>query len=116
MRHTHATHALGRSIVTVAVQGEFGKARLALVVQSDLFSNHPTVTVLLMTTTLTDAPLLRIDIEPTPENGLNEPSQISVDKVFTVRREKIDSVIGEVDDSTMVAVGRSLVVFLGLAN
>jgi mRNA interferase MazF len=103
------------SIVTVAVQGDFGKARPALVVQSDLFSNHPTVTVLLMTTTLTEAPLLRIEIEPTPENGLNEPSQISVDEVFTVRREKIGSVIGEVDDSTMVAVGRSMVVFLGLA-
>ncbi|WP_416360442.1 type II toxin-antitoxin system PemK/MazF family toxin [Burkholderia orbicola] len=42
------------SIVTVALQGDFGKARPALVVQSDLFAEHPSVTLLLMSSAMVD--------------------------------------------------------------
>lgn len=103
------------SIITVALQGDFGKARPGLVVQSDLFSNHPTVSFLQITSTITTAPLIRVDIYPTSENGLNKHSQIAVDKIFTVRIEKVGSVIGELDSDTLLAVNRLMVVFLGLA-
>lgn len=103
------------SIVTVALQGDFGKARPALVVQSDLFAEHPSVTLLLMSSAMVDAPLIRITVVPSEQNGLRMPSQIAVDKMFTVRREKIGRPIGRLEDELMVAVNRSLLVFLGLA-
>jgi mRNA interferase MazF len=103
------------SIVTVALQGDFGKARPALVMQSSLFENHPTVTILSLSSEIVDAPLIRITVEPTEANGLRATSQIAVDKVFTVLREKIGPVVGELEDDRMLAVNRSMLVFLGLA-
>src|ERR1700730_7375697 len=103
------------SVVTVAVQGDFGKARPALVVQSDLFADHTTVAVLLMSSTIVDAPLIRIDVEPSDQNGLHTLSQIAIDKMFTVRREKIGNAIGQLEDEAMIAVNRAMVVFFGLA-
>jgi mRNA interferase MazF len=103
-------------LVTIALQGDFGKARPALVIQSDLFNpTHATVTVLLVSSERVDAPLIRIDIAPTPGNGLLKPSQIQVDKAMTVRMEKIGAVIGHLDDSTLLAINRALAVFLGIA-
>jgi mRNA interferase MazF len=103
------------TIVTVAIQGDFGKGRPALVVQSDLFANHASVTVLLMSSDLVDAPILRINVEPSLQNGLNLNSQIQIDKMFTVRTEKTGNVIGELEDNTMISVNRAMLVFLGLA-
>ncbi|WP_201326093.1 type II toxin-antitoxin system PemK/MazF family toxin, partial [Burkholderia sp. E168m23] len=84
-------------------------------VQSDLFAEHPSVTLLLMSSSMVDAPLIRITVVPSEQNGLRMPSQIAVDKMFTVRREKIGRPIGHLEDELMVAVNRSLLVFLGLA-
>jgi mRNA interferase MazF len=103
------------SIVTVALQGDFGKARPALVVQSDMAVNHPTVALLILSSDIVDAPAIRINVEPSQRNGLNLNSQIAVDKIFTVKREKIGAVIGELEDDKMLAVNRALLVFLGLA-
>ena len=58
-----------------------GKPRPALVVQADHFSDLPAITVLPVTGTLIDVPLLQILIEPSECNGLVKPSQIMVDKV-----------------------------------
>lgn len=95
--------------------GDFGKPRPALIVQSDLFDQTGTVTVLLVTSMPIDAPLLRIPIDPTPRNNLRQPSQIMVDKAMSVRRERVGATIGKIDDDAMMAVTRSLAVFLGLA-
>jgi mRNA interferase MazF len=103
------------NVVTVAVQGDFGKARPALIVQSDLFASHPSISLLLVSSEIVDAPLVRIAVQPTAQNGLRSPSQIAVDKVVTVRRAKIGSVIGQIEDETMVTVNRAMLVFFGLA-
>jgi mRNA interferase MazF len=100
-------------IVIVALPGDYGKPRPALVIQSDLFSEHPSVTVLPITSHLVDAPLLRIGIGP--ESGLERASQIQIDKPHTPRRERIGPVIGRADDATLRAVNRALIVFLELA-
>lgn len=103
-------------LVTIALQGDFGKARPALVIQSDLFNpTHATITILLVSSERVEAPLIRIDVAPTPENGLLKPCQIQVDKAMTVRKEKIGAVIGHLDDSTLLAVNRALAVFMGIA-
>lgn len=101
-------------LVTVALPGDFGKPRPALVVQADPFLETGTVTVLLVSSTLVDAPLIRPTVDPTPENGLIRPSQVQVDKAMTVKRERIGGVIGRLDDEAMLTVTRSLALFLGL--
>lgn len=100
-------------LVTVALQGDLGKPRPALIIQSDLFDAHPSVTVLPVTGELRDAPLFRIPLAPSDVNGLSKPSQIMVDKPQSISREKIGKAIGHLDDETMLAVNRALVVFLG---
>ncbi len=102
-------------LVTVALQGEQGKPRPALVVQADHFSDLPAITVLPITSTLIDAPLLRILIEPNERNGLIKPSQVMVDKPQTPARGRLGLSFGHLDDMTMVAVNRALALFLGLA-
>lgn len=102
-------------LVTVALQGDLGKPRPALVIQSDLFDAHPSVTILPVTSDLRATPLFRITVNPSEHNGLNQPSQVMVDKPQSVAREKIGMVLGHLDDAAMLAVNRALAVFLGLA-
>src|SRR5262245_26198340 len=102
-------------LVTVAAPGDYGKPRPALVIQSDLFDELPSATLCLVTSALRETPLFRITVDPSPENGLQRISQIQVDKVMTVARERIGGVIGRLDDATMLKVTRSLAVFVGIA-
>jgi mRNA interferase MazF len=66
-------------------------------------------------TLLIDAPLIRVAVEPSAQNGLLKPSQIMVDKIMTVRREKIGAPFGRLDDETLLTVNRALALFLGFA-
>lgn len=102
--------------VTISLQGDFGKPRPALVIQADAYEHHSTVTVLPLSSTLLDAPLLRVTIGPNDGNGLKKPSQVLIDKAVTVKREKIGNVFGAARDSEMLEVGRCLAVFLGIAR
>jgi len=102
-------------VVTVALSGDDGKPRPALVIQSDLFEAHPSVTILPVTSELREAPLFRIRVEPTWDNGLRKPSQVMVDKPQTIARLRIGRTIGRLDDDTLLAVHRALAVFLGFA-
>lgn len=100
-------------LVTVAISGDFGKPCPALIIQSDQFSGTGTLTVLLLSGTPVDAPLIRLTIQPTPGNGLRKESQIMVDKAMSVKRDKLGEPFGHLDDETMVSVNRSLALFLG---
>lgn len=102
--------------VTIAIQGDFGKPAPALVIQADQFNEHATVTVLLVSGTLVDAPLLRITVQPSEGNGLQKPSQVMVDKAMTVKRDKLGPAFGRIEADAMVEVERCLVVFLGIAR
>lgn len=102
-------------LVTVALQGDFGKPRPALVIQSDLFDEHPSVTILPLTSDLRGAPLFRLTLEPSGENGLRQTSQIMIDKLQTVARARIGEPFGRAGDDAMVEVARALTVFLGIA-
>ena len=83
--------------------------------QADRFADLAAVTVLPITSTPLDAPLLRVEVAPNAQNGLTKPSQIIMDKPQTPSRGKLGAVIGRLDDATIVAVNRALAVFLGLA-
>jgi mRNA interferase MazF len=102
-------------LAAVALQGAYSKPRPALVIQSNLFAEHPSVTLLPLTSELVDAPLVRIPVEPSAKNGLQKPSQIMVDKTSTLPWTKISEPFGQIEDETMLAVMRALTVFLGFA-
>ena len=82
--------------------------------QSDHFVDLPGVTVLPITSTLLDALLLRVDIEPSAKNGLAKLSQIMVDKPHTVHRSKVGGVIGQLEQSTLLTINGALALFVGL--
>ena len=103
-------------LVTIAMQGDFGKPRPALVIQADQFDEHATVTVLPVTSTLVATPLFRVTLQPGAENGLRKPSQVMVDKTMTVKRDKIGQAFGRIDANTMVEIERRLALFLGIAK
>lgn len=103
-------------LVTIVMQGDFGKPRPALVLQADQFNAHATITVLPVTSTLIAAPLLRVTVQPATGNGLQKPSQVMVDKTMTVKRDKVGAPFGRLDADTMIEVERCLAVFLGIAK
>ncbi|MES2831403.1 MAG: type II toxin-antitoxin system PemK/MazF family toxin [Pseudomonadota bacterium] len=103
-------------LVAIAMQGDFGKPRPALVIQADQFGEHATVTVLPVTSTLVIAPLLRITVEPSAENGLQKTSQVMADKAMTIKRDKIGKAFGHISTDALTEVERCLAVFLGIAK
>lgn len=101
-------------IVTISLPGDYGKPRPALVIQSDLFAEHPSVTVLPVTSELRVAPITRISVKPSAQNGLRKPSQVMVDKTATLPRDKVKTRIGTLEPETLRSVNQALVVFMGL--
>mgnify|MGYP000971355936 CR=1 FL=1 len=85
-------------LITVAFQGDYGKPRPALVIRSDLFNEHPSVTVLPVTSDLRETPIFRITLEPSETNSLVKRSQVMVDKAMTIPREKAGESFGRISD------------------
>lgn len=103
-------------LVTIAVSGDYGKPRPALVVQDDAFAALPSVTVLQLTSDVHEEHLIRITVEPDAENGLRKPSQIMIDRAVTIPLAKAGTVFGHVDMRTMAAVDTALGRFLGISR
>ena len=102
-------------VVIVAMSGDYGKTHPAVVVQHDQANDtHASIVVCPLSSHLLDAPLFRISIEPAPGNGLHAPSQIMVDKVTAIKRERIRDTVGRVDDETLLQINRTLALWLGL--
>jgi mRNA interferase MazF len=100
--------------VTIAVAGDYGKPRPALIVQADAFSGLGSVTVLRLTSELHDWPTFRVTVQPSVENGLRLPSQVMIDRPIALPRSKIGAVFGRLEAALMKTVGQTLLVFLGL--
>jgi mRNA interferase MazF len=92
------------------------KPRPALVIQDDRFDATESVTVLPMTTTAVDAPLLRIPLHPSATTGIRQPSFVMIDKLTTVRRSNVQERMGRLPTVQLVEVERALMAFLGLAD
>lgn len=103
-------------IVTVSGDVYASMPRPALVVQDDRFDATDSLTVAPFTTTEVDAPLLRVLVRADEQNGLSQDSHVMVDKVTTVRRSNVHSVIGRLGSTTLVEVERRLLVFLGFGT
>lgn len=104
-------------VVVVAVTGDYGKPRPAIIVQTDAFpETHASVIICQMTSRLVDSPDFRITIEPSPENGLRETSQVMVDKPVTIRRDRMGQVIGRLNAAQMAQVNAAIALVMGLAD
>lgn len=93
-----------------------GKPRPVAIVQDDRFAATASVTVCPFTSDPTDAPLLRLAVEPTQTNGLITRSRLMVDKITTVPKEKLGRRIGRLGDDDVVRLNRAILIFLGLAG
>jgi mRNA interferase MazF len=73
-------------VVTVASPGvQSGKPRPAVVVQANRWlERHPSITLCPLTSTLIDAPLVRIAVA-SPGNGLRKRSQVMADLDLALR-------------------------------
>jgi mRNA interferase MazF len=104
-------------IWTVAGGGDYtGKPRPAVILQDDRFDATDSITLCVLTTDPSEAPLFRVLVEPTPFNGLDAPSRIMVDKITTVRKSRLGSRLGSLDDEDVVRLNRAVLVFLGFAG
>jgi mRNA interferase MazF len=104
-------------VVTVAASGDYGKPRPAVIVQTDaLPTGHASVVVCQMTSDCSDAPDFRVTIEPTENNGLRVRSQVMADKPVTIRRERIGTRIGHLDDKDVARLNIALAFVMGLAD
>jgi len=93
-----------------------GKPRPAVIVQDNSFDATASVTICAFTSDPTEAPLIRIPIEPSEGNGLRDPSNLMVDKPTTVPKRKLGSRIGRLGDEDTIKLNRAMMVFLGLAG
>lgn len=106
----------GEIWTAAAGSGYVGKPRPVVILQDDRFDATDSIIVCAFTTDPTDAPLIRLQVEPSELNGLSEPSRLMVDKITTVPRTKLGDRLGRLPDEDMVRLGRAVVVFLGLAG
>lgn len=92
-----------------------GKPRPVVILQDDRFDMTDSVTVCAFTTDPTDAPLFRLPIEPSEDNGLRTVCRLMVDKITTVPKAKTGARVGRLADEDMVRLNRAVLVFLGIA-
>ena len=100
---------------TVSGSGYAGKPRPAVIVHDDRFDATASVTICVFTTDRTEAPLIRIPIDPDESNGLRSVSRPMVDKITTVPRANLGQRIGCLGSTDMARLGRSIMAFLSLA-
>jgi mRNA interferase MazF len=93
-----------------------GKPRPAVIVQDDRFDANDSIIVCPLTTDPTPAPIFRIPIEASPENGLRDDCRLMVDKLTAVPRKRLGRRVGVLRPADVRALNRAIFVFLGLAD
>ena len=87
-----------------------------MIVLDNDFDATQSVTICAFTTDPTEAPLVRVSIEPSSDNGLHVASSLMADKLTTVPRVRLGTQIGQLADEDMVRLNQAMMVFLGLAR
>ena len=101
----------------VAGGGDYlSKPRPAVIVRADAFAELSSITVCGFTTTLMRDVTIRIDVAPDEVNGLDDHSQIMVDKLTTVEKRRLRRKLGQLNQRDSVRLDRALQVFLGLTR
>jgi mRNA interferase MazF len=104
-------------IYTAAACGPYtGKPGPVVILQDDRFDATASITICPFTTNPVEAPLMRLPIDPSEQNGLDQPSKLMIDKVTTMPRSSLGERLGRLRDDELVALNRALIVFLGLIS
>lgn len=93
-----------------------GNPRPVVIVQDDSLDATDSITICAFTTVETDAPLFRLSIEPSEQNGLRAPCRLMVDKITTVPKSKVGSKVGRLGEAEILRLNQGMMVFLGLAR
>ena len=91
-----------------------GKQRPVVIIQDDRFSATGSVTICMLTTNPTETETFRVRVDPTPINGLREPSRAMTDKISTLPRTKLGYRVGQLDPSDLGRIEAAITIFLGL--
>ena len=92
------------------------KPRPAVILQDDRFDATDSITICALATDPAEAPLFRLQIEPTEVNGLRAVCRLMVDKITTVPKAKVGIRIGQLGNEDMRRLNRAVLVFLGIAG
>ena len=104
-------------VITVALHGDLGKPRPAVVLESDRLAATDHVLVCPGTSFLVkNGEPRRVLVMPDAHNGLRVPTQFQADKVNPARRDRCREVIGRLDEATMELISSRLIAILGLAD
>jgi len=90
-----------------------GKPRPAVIVQDDSFDATESITICAFTTDETDAPLFRLAVQPNQSNGLRADCRLMVDKITTVPKSKLGTLLGRLDEEDILRFNQAALVFLG---
>jgi len=102
-------------LVIVSLPGDYGKPRPAVIIQNDrLREKLDSYIIALLTTFDEGAKVLRVAVEPNPENGLKQVSRVMVDKLYAIPAHRIHQEIGRLDVVAMRGIDRALMVMLNL--
>ena len=102
-------------IIICALSGYYGKPRPAVVIQSDLFNpTHASITVCPITSHLIEAPLFRLSLVSNKLTGLTSVSQIMIDKIVSIKSEKITQKIGKLSSNEILKLDDALKLWLNL--
>ncbi|SEN22088.1 mRNA interferase MazF [Sphingomonas gellani] len=97
------------AIVLARTHDAVGDLVACLVIQSDLFNDtHGTITVCPLTQVIGGETLFRVTLSPQEHTGLTAESEIQVDKLVSIRRERLDRVIGHASPTRMEQVDQAL--------
>lgn len=103
-------------IVSAVLSRDYGKPRPVLIIQSDRLIKLGSVVVCPLTSDVDDTDPLRIRLQPSVTNGLRSVSDIMIDKVSAIPRDRCREIIGMVEQGVMERAGGILAVVLGLAG
>lgn len=101
-------------IVTVALSGDYGKPRPAVVVQNDKVSLDSLILCLITSDVKTSQ--FRVFVEPSKETGLQKISQVMTDKIMTIPKSKIGKPCGFLSAEKMKEIEKSLLLVLGFTD
>ena len=102
-------------LVIVSLPGDYGKARPAVVIQNNRLQGKLASYVIALLITFDDGTkVLRVVVQPTPENGLHLLSRVMVDKLYSIPEHRIHQHIGHLDDMSLRLADRALYMLLDL--
>ncbi len=101
-------------LLPIALTGDFGKPRPAIIIQTDSVAFTDTVLIAMITSNLSAHSPFRVDVPNNPQTGLQKPSQIMADKIYTVARRKCGPVFGHVGDDVLAPLQAALAFITGL--